>query len=98
LKLENFLHADKYGDRMALVNGEIGMLLGFRVLVTEYVTESTALAYHRSHVAFGRRLAMTWEQGRGLQDDVYEYLLQTKYGLKTLDNGVRGVLINNTGV
>lgn len=97
LRLENFLHADKYGDRMPLINGEIGMLLGFRVLVTEYVTASTCLAYHRSHVAFGRQLAMTWEQGRNLKADVTEYLLQTKYGLKTLDSGVRGVLINNTG-
>ena len=95
LNLENFLHADKYGDRMPLMNGEIGRILGFRVLTTENVAESVAVAYHRSHVVFGRQMEVTWEVDRDLQNDTYEHLLQTHYGLKTLDAGKRGVKMSN---
>lgn len=34
ITLEQFLHADKYGSRDALLNGEIGRLLGLRVIST----------------------------------------------------------------
>lgn len=95
LNLDNFLHAEKYGSNMPLMNGEIGRIMGFRVLVTENVTESKAVAYHRSHVVFGRQQAITWEQDRELRADKFQYLLQTHYGLKTLDSGKRGVLMEN---
>jgi len=97
LDLEQFIHADKYGNSTPLVNGEIGRIYGFRILVTENVTASTALAYHRSHVAFCRQLGITFERDRNLQNDLDLYLMQTLYGIKTLDAGVRGVLLNNTG-
>jgi len=80
-----------------LVNGEVGRIYGFRVVVTNNVTASTALCYHRSHVAYARQLALRFENQRKLSEAATEYLMQQKYGVKTLDQGKRGVLINNTG-
>lgn len=98
LALTNFTHAEKYGGgNMPLVNGEIGRIYGFRVVVTNAVTASTVLCYHRSHVAFARQLGLTFENQRKLSEAATEYLMQQKYGVKTLDLGKRGVLINNTG-
>jgi N4-gp56 family major capsid protein len=98
LQLNNFTHADKYGGgNMPLVNGEIGRVYGFRVVVTNNVTSSTVLCYHRSHVAFARQLGLRFENQRKLSEAATEYLMQQKYGLKTLDSGKRAVLINNSG-
>jgi N4-gp56 family major capsid protein len=98
LQLNNFTHADKYGGgNMPLVNGEIGRVYGFRVVVTNNVTSSTVLCYHRSHVAFARQLGLRFENQRKLSEAATEYLMQQKYGLKTLDAGKRAVLINNSG-
>ena len=97
LALEAFIDASKYGSNVALINGEIGQIYGFRVLKTNNVTASTALAYHRTHVAFARQMAVTWKTQDDLDNASVKYLMQTVYGLKTLDSGKRGVLLNNTG-
>jgi N4-gp56 family major capsid protein len=97
LSLEMLTDVSKYGDRMPLINGEIGMLYGFRVVVTNNVTSSTALAYHRTHVAYARQLALNWEKARDLPNAATEYLMQNKFGIKTLDSGKRGILLNNSG-
>jgi len=95
LGLDQFLHADKYGSNTVLMNGEIGRIFGFTVLVTTNVTENTSLAYHRSHAVFARQQQVTWERDRNLKGDKHEFLLQTFYGLKTLDSGIRGVKLAN---
>jgi hypothetical protein len=99
LALKNFIDASKYGDpqNMPLINGEIGRIYGFRVVVSNNVTTNTGLFYHRSHVAFARQLNLTWERERALKSGGTEFLMQQKYGVKVLDQGVRGVLINDTG-
>ena len=97
LALEQFIDASRYGSTSALQNGEIGRIYGFRVLVTNAVTANTAIAYHRSHVAFARQVEVSWEATRNLKESCTEYLLETMYGLKVLDAGKRGVLMNNSG-
>ncbi|HAT77253.1 MAG TPA: hypothetical protein DCS19_10570 [Flavobacterium sp.] len=97
LNLDNFRSAEKYGSNTVLMNGEIGLIFGFRVLMTNAVTADEVLFYHRSHCAFARQLAMTWENDRKLQNSSREYLLETIYGLKMLDTGKRAILINATG-
>lgn len=97
LAMDKFTDASKYGSNMPLIMGEIGRIYGFRVLVSNSVTSSTAVAYHRTHVAFARMQTVQWSQDRILKDSVSEYLLESFYGLKTLDAGIRGVLLNNTG-
>ena len=99
LKLENFIHAEKYGtsNNTVLKNGEIGRIAGFTVVVSNNVAESEVIAYHRDHVVFGRQYNITWEKDRDLQYSMTQYLLETLYGLKVLDSGKKGVLINNLG-
>jgi hypothetical protein len=97
LAMEQFIDASRYGSNEVLQNGEIGRIYGFRVLVTNAVTANTAIAYHKSHVAFARQIEVTWEQSRILKNSMSEFLLETLYGLKVLDSGKRGVLMNNTG-
>lgn len=91
IRLDQFISAEKYGSNTVLMTGEVGRLLGFRVLVSNNVTEDEAVAYHRSHAVFARQLALTWEKTRNLKAAKTEYLMQTLYGLETLDDGVRGV-------
>jgi N4-gp56 family major capsid protein len=97
LKLEDFLDVSKYGSNVALLNGEIGRLLGFTVLVSNNVTADTSLAYHRSHVAFARQQITTFTSMPNLEYVATDFLMQALYGVKTLDAGVRGVLFNDTG-
>ena len=95
LALDNFISADKYGNNMPLMTGEIGQILGFRVLKSNSVTANNVVAYHRSHVAFGRQYDVTFEQERILKNSTTAFLLETIYGLKTLDSGKRGVKISD---
>jgi hypothetical protein len=95
LALKNIIEASKYPGTTTVVNGEIGRIYGFRVVVSNNVTADSALFYHSTHVAFARQLALSWESDRKLSDVGTEYLLQQKYGVKTLDAGVRGVLMTN---
>ena len=97
LGLKNIIEVSKYPNTQTIVNGEIGRIYGFRVIVSNNVTADTTLFYHSTHCAFARQLALTWETSRNLGEVGTEYLLQQKYGLKTLDSGIRGVLMNNTG-
>ena len=52
LNLAQFINADQYGGREALLNGEIGRVFGFRVIVSNLLADAEAYAYHRSCLAF----------------------------------------------
>jgi len=95
LGLEQFIDASRYGNSLAIMNGELGRIYGFRVLVSNSVTAATAIAYHRSHVAFAMQGEVTWEKQRLLKDSVSEFLLEAVYGAKVLDTGKRGVVLTN---
>ena len=97
LKLEDFLNASKYGNNGPLLNGEVGRILGFTVLVSNNVTADTSIAYHSSHVAFARQQITQFTSMPNLEYVATDYLMQALYGVKTLDTGVRGVLFNDTG-
>lgn len=98
LNLELFHTADKYGNNNVLLNGEIGRISGFTVLSSLNVSENNAAFYHRTTAAFGRQWDVSFEKNRLLKTSSYEYLLETLYGLTTLDAGVRAVLVNENGV
>ena len=100
LNLDNFTSADKYGSRDALVNGEIGRVYGFRVVVTnQFASASEFTAYHKSHVAFARQVSPKFERQRGaltkLADEVSLSLL---FGVKQLDGGSRAIYADETSV
>jgi N4-gp56 family major capsid protein len=98
LNLELFHSAEKYGNNSVLMNGEIGRISGFTVLTSLNVEENNTAFYHRTTSAFARQWNVSFEKNRILKTSSYEYLLETLYGLVTLDAGVRAVLVNETGV
>jgi len=64
LNIENFIHADKYGARDALLNGEIGRVFGFRVIVSNLLTAAQAFAYHRECVGYAMQASISFETDR----------------------------------
>jgi hypothetical protein len=97
LALGDFIDASKYGSNQPIMNGEIGMVYGFRVIKSSKVTADTALAYHRSHVAFALQGGMQLARVQNAAHCGWDISMLAQYGVKTLDSGKRGVLINNSG-
>lgn len=95
LKMDSFIDASKYGSPDVLLNGEIGKVFGFRVLVSNHVDANEAVIYNREHVAFARQEAINFDSQKFLKEGKTGYRLQTTYGLKVLDDGKRGVLLEN---
>ena len=93
LNLELFHSAEKYGNNSVLMTGEIGRISGFTVLTSVNAAENKAAFYHRTTAAFGRQWPVSFESQRILKTSSTEYLMETLYGLVTLDGGVRAVLV-----
>jgi N4-gp56 family major capsid protein len=90
--LDNFRNADKYGSREALLNGEIGQIYGFRVIVHNGCASNEAMAYHKSAVAVAVQQEVKYETRRsrlGLQKT--EYAFAMGMGQAVLDSGKRQV-------
>lgn len=97
LGIENFISAERYGAREALLNGEVGRVFGFKVLVHNELAADDALMYHKSHVGMAMQANPSFETDRSLKQVAEEFLLNQIYGVKVLDSGVRGVYFNGTG-
>ena len=97
LALGDFIDASKYGSNQPVMNGEIGMIYGLRVLKTPRVTADTALVYHRDHVVFAMDKQMAFDEDKDLVKVTRRMLMTARWGVKTLDAGKRGVLLNNSG-
>lgn len=97
LLLSDFVRADSYGNAGGLINGELGRLYGFTVLMHTELAATDALFYHKSHVGFGMQLAPQYKTMDELKSVSKQYLLYQKYGMKVLDSGKRGVMFNGTG-
>ena len=97
LDIDGFVDADKYGSRETLLNGEIGRLFGFKVIMTSICENDVTLYYHKSACAFARQIEPKWETDRNLKLLADEYSLSALYGAKILDSGKRNVTANSTG-
>ena len=94
LQISDFIQQDRYPQQQALMNGEIGMLYGFKVIESVDVEADKPLFYHKSHCAFARQMAPKFEKQRApLVNFATDYALSCLYGFKVLDAGVRGVRI-----
>jgi len=67
----NIINADQYGSRVALMEGEIGMLMGFRIVVSTSVSQSGATPdtyqnpfFHESALAWAQQKELTIESAR----------------------------------
>lgn len=97
LNIENFIHADKYGAREALLNGEIGRVYGFRVLVSNLLTEFQAFAYHRECVGYAIQHQVDFETQRAdvnIRATDYSYALG--WGCTLMYDGEKGVKFEET--
>lgn len=96
LALDNFIRADQYGAREGLLNGEIGRVFGFTVMVHNRLNSDDVLAYHKSHVGFAIQQGVRFEKQRGsvqiLRD---EYSFSALAGFEVMDGGKRGVWMDD---
>ena len=97
LDIDQFVSAEKYGSRDALLNGELGRIFGFTVIMTSVCAADVTLYYHRSACAFARQIEPKWETDRNLSKLANEYSLSGLFGAKILDSGKRNVTANATG-
>lgn len=90
LNIANFIQADQYGSREALLNGEIGRVYGMRVLVSNLLADDEAYAYHRSCLAFAAQKDVSFERQRAdVNLQAWEYSFSVGYGVKLMDGGSR---------
>jgi hypothetical protein len=97
LQIANFIQQDRYAGNMAIMNGELGMAYGFRILVHNSLSAADALFYHKSHVAFARQLQPEFLTDVSLASVAQEFLMHHIYGAKVLDSGKRGVYFDGAG-
>jgi len=100
LNIDNFISAEKYGSRDALVNGEIGRVMGFTVVMSTSasILATNAMFYHKSAVAYGSQIAAKFETDRNITALQDEFTLSQLFGCQILDLGKRNVLVNADGV
>jgi N4-gp56 family major capsid protein len=98
LDIDQFVSAEKYGDQTPLLNGELGRLFGFRIIMSTTVADNVTLYYHKSALAFARQIDPKWEMARAPLELLADaYSLSSLFGVKVLDSGKRVVLANATG-
>jgi len=92
IDLDNFRNADKYGSREALLEGEVGQIYGFRVIVHNGLAENEALAYQKKAVAYAIQQDVRFETRRlplGLQATEYSFAMGM--GQTVLQKGVLNI-------
>jgi len=77
--IDNFRNADKYGSREALLEGEIGRIYGFRVMVHNGLAANEAFAYSPKAVGFAMQQEVKFESQRAPVD-----ILATDYSFSLL--------------
>jgi hypothetical protein len=96
LNIENFIHADKYGAREALLNGEIGQVFGFRVLVSNLLDDDESFAYHRECVGYAIQKNIDFETDRpSVALRVTDYSYAATWGCTLMYDGKKGVKFSN---
>lgn len=92
LNIANFIKADEYGSREALLNGEIGRVYGLRVVVSNLLADNEAFVYHRSCMAFAAQKDVSFERQRAdVRLQAWDYSFSVGYGATILDGGKRVV-------
>lgn len=92
LNIANFIQADQYGAREALLNGEIGRVYGMRVVVSNLLNDNESFAYHRSAVSFAAQKDVSFERQRAdVTLQAWEYSFSVGYGATIMDGGKRVV-------
>lgn len=95
LKIANFIEAEKYGSNSPIMNGEIGMVYGMKVIVHTSLANE-ALAWHPSAAAFALQQGIRVQKDYDLAQLANRYSLDYMGGFTVLDGGKRNVHITET--
>ena len=97
LALADFVDADKWasGSESAKLNGVIGRVYGFNVVISNVATDDGAVLFHKSHVGFARQMAPRVQSQYQIEHLADRVSLDHIYGAKVLDSGKRGVLLGS---
>lgn len=98
LDLDNFVRANEYGSREALIEGEIGRVYGMRVIVHNGLNPAEAIAYQKGACGIAVQQEVKFESRRSdLALQRTEYSFAMGMGQTVLEQGVKQVLLNSTG-
>jgi N4-gp56 family major capsid protein len=87
LDMDNFIDASKYGSNTPIMNGEIGLVYGMRVLKTTVVTAGRPLVFFKEGAVIGFQMAPEYDQQKDLANLGTRYSLDQLYGMKTMLDG-----------
>lgn len=93
LNIADFINAEKYGSSQPIMNGELGRIYGFKVLMSPIVDDAKTIAYHKSCCTFAYQQNVKFESDRDLPNVSTEYLMSTLFGAVTMQAGVLQVML-----
>lgn len=96
LAIDNFIDASKYGSERPILNGEIGMIYGMRVIVSNVFSGTDSYAWHPSSVGFAMQQNVRVQRDYDLANLAWRYSLDYIGGFEVLDSGKRVVKIEET--
>jgi N4-gp56 family major capsid protein len=97
LNISDFVRADAIGSAGGLINGQIGRVFGFNVLMHSTLSAADAIFYHKSAVGHAKVLQPEFLQNVSVSKVADEFALHLLYGNKVLDSGKRQVYYNGSG-
>jgi hypothetical protein len=95
LGLADFVQAERYGSNMPIMNGEIGMVYGMKVIVHTAVSDYM-LAYHPSAVGYAFSQPIQLDFQKNVLNIGTDYVLDYLAGFEVLDSGKRCVKVDST--
>lgn len=87
LNVEGFIDASRYGSNMPVMNGEIGMVYGMKVLKSTVVTAGRPVVFQEEAAVLGFQLAPTFDEMKDLANLATRYSLDQLYGIKVVLQG-----------
>ena len=92
LDLDNFKNAEKYGSREALIEGEIGRIYGFRVMVHNGLNSNECFAYEKEAVGIAVQQEIKFEEQRAdVRLQATDYSFSLLMGDTIMDGGKKVV-------
>ena len=96
LLIDGFIDASKYGSSMPIMNGEIGMVYGMRVIVSNVFSGTDSYAWHPTSVGMAFQQPVRVQRDYDLANLAWRYSLDYLAGFEVLDAGKRVVKIEET--
>lgn len=96
LLIDNFIDSSKYGASRPVMNGEIGMIYGMRVIVSNVFSGTDSYAWHPTSVGMAMQQGVRVQRDYDLANLAWRYSLDYLAGFEVLDGGKRVVKIEET--